>query len=75
MKFTEFLKTVLTKKELNRFYKELQEYNPILYRTIHLRDHNLRLSGCFIFYPTRKGMEYWYKLDSIVERKKEKLIQ
>lgn len=76
MKFVKFLKIVLTKKELNRFYKELNEHNPDLSKIIESFDYReINISGCFIFRETRKDHAYWHKLNKLVAYKKETLVK
>lgn len=76
MKFVDFLKIVLTKKELNRFYKELNEHNPELSKIIKSFHYSeINISGCFVFRETRKNHAYWHKLHKLVEYKKETLVK
>ena len=71
----QFLEKVLTKKELNRFLKELEEQSPeMAYIVLHDDFTRHSLAGAFIFSNSRKGIEYWYRLLEITETKKTQII-
>jgi hypothetical protein len=71
----QFLEKVLTKKELNRFLKELEEQSPEdVYNILHGDFKYYSLAGAFIFANSRKGIEYWYRLLEITETKKTQII-